>query len=99
MPGALPVIWCDLRGVPKERQRGLVQPFILGTQALAIILIMCSPAAVHRDLLKSVLFALPALAAGTFTGLLLFGKIDERKFRYSVLWLLLISGCLMIPWI
>ena len=89
MPGALPVIWCDLRGVPKERQRGLVQPFSLGTQALAIILIMCSPAAVHRDLLKSVLLALPALAAGTFTGLLLFGKIDERKFRYSVLWLLL----------
>lgn len=26
---AMPVIWCDLRGVSKERQRGIVQPFIL----------------------------------------------------------------------
>ena len=22
MPGSLPIIWCDLRGVPKEHQRG-----------------------------------------------------------------------------
>jgi uncharacterized protein len=99
MPGALPAIWCDLRGLPKERQRGLVQPFILGTQVFAIVLLMCVPGAVHRDLFNNVLLALPALAAGTFIGLLLFGKIDERTFRYSVLLLLLISGCLMIPWI
>ena len=32
MPGAMPTIWCDLRGISKERQRGMVQPFILVMQ-------------------------------------------------------------------
>src|SRR5262249_41463533 len=36
MPGSLPIIWCDLRGVSKEHQRGEVQPFILTTQVFAI---------------------------------------------------------------
>jgi len=27
MPGSLPIIWCDLRGLSKEQQRGEVQPF------------------------------------------------------------------------
>ena len=40
--------------------------------------------------------ALPALAAGTFTGMSLFGRINERKFRCSILVLLLISGALML---
>ena len=28
MPCAIPTIWCDMRGMPKSDQRGLVQPFI-----------------------------------------------------------------------
>jgi uncharacterized protein len=34
MPGALPTIWCDLHGVPKNQQRGLVQPFIAACRSL-----------------------------------------------------------------
>jgi uncharacterized membrane protein YfcA len=26
MPGALPTIWCDIHGLPKNQQRGIVQP-------------------------------------------------------------------------
>jgi len=97
MPGALPTIWCDLRGLPKERQRGVVQPFILGMQLLALAILMGTPGAIHLDLLlKDVSLALPALAAGTFIGMSLFGRINERKFRCSILVLLLISGGLML---
>jgi uncharacterized membrane protein YfcA len=32
MPGAIPTIWCDMHGVPKAQQRGLVQPFIAAMQ-------------------------------------------------------------------
>lgn len=39
MPGALPAIWCDVRGIAKERQRGLVQPFILGMQTFAMLIL------------------------------------------------------------
>jgi uncharacterized protein len=95
MPGAMLVIWCDLRGVLKERQRGLVQPYILGMQVFAIALLLSRDGAINSDLLKYLLLALPALAAGTFAGVALFGTIDDKKFRYSVLCLLLLSGCMM----
>jgi uncharacterized protein len=96
MPGAAPMIWCELRGVPKEHQRGMVQPFILGMQILAVVMLLCIPGAIHRDLFTDVVLALPALAAGTFIGVRMFGRVDEHKFRCSVLVLFLVSGALMI---
>ena len=96
MPGSLPIIWCDLRGVSKEQQRGEVQPFILITQAFAVILLMCIPGTTHPDLLGALALAIPAVVAGTLIGILLWGKIDAVKFRYSVLSMLLISGLILM---
>jgi uncharacterized protein len=96
MPGALPIIWCDLRGVSKEHQRGEVQPFILIMQVFAVILLICSPGTLHRELLPILLWAVPTVIAGTVVGILLWGKIDDVKFRYSVLSLLLISALVLI---
>jgi uncharacterized membrane protein YfcA len=96
MPGALPVIWCELRGLAKEHQRGLVQPYILAMQAFAIALLLAQPGAISRDLLIVTAAALPATVAGTFVGMALFGKVDSQRFRLVVLLLLLISGGLMI---
>jgi uncharacterized protein len=95
MPGALMVIWCDLRGVAKERQRGLVQPYILAMQVFAVFLLLGRPGVINGELLRYLVLALPALAAGTLVGVALFGKIDDKRFRYGVLSLLLISGCIM----
>jgi uncharacterized membrane protein YfcA len=96
MPGALPIIWCDLRGVSKEHQRGEVQPFILIMQAFAVILLISRPATFHRDLFPILPLAIPAVVAGTLLGILLWDKIDDAKFRYSVLSMLLISGLILI---
>jgi uncharacterized protein len=96
MPGSLPIIWCDLRGVSKEHQRGEVQPFILLTQAFAVALLFSRPATLHPDLLAVLPLAIPAVVAGTLVGILLWGKIDDAKFRYSVLSMLLISGLILI---
>lgn len=96
MPGSLPIIWCDLRGVSKEHQRGEVQPFILLTQAFAVVLLFSRPATLHPDLLAVLPLAIPAVVAGTLVGILLWGKIDDAKFRYSVLSMLLISGLILI---
>ena len=96
MPGALPVIWCELRGLPKEQQRGLVQPYILAMQAFAIALLLAQPGAISRDVLVVAAAALPATIAGTFIGMALFGRVDSRKFRLVVLVLILISGGLML---
>jgi uncharacterized protein len=96
MPGALPIVWCDLRGVSKEHQRGEVQPFILIMQAFAVTLLFCRPGTLSADLLSVLPLAIPAVVAGTLVGILLWGKIDDAKFRYSVLSMLLIAGLILI---
>ena len=47
-------------------------------------------------ILGAVLSALPALLAGSWLGLKLFGRLDEAMFRKVVLVLLLISGVTLI---
>jgi uncharacterized membrane protein YfcA len=96
MPGALPVIWCDLCGIPKERQRAMVQPFILLMQIFAVLMLSLSPGAINWEFVNNITFAIPALMAGTLFGMALFGRVDDRKFRIAVLLLLFVSGCLMI---
>jgi len=96
MPGSLPIIWCDLRGLSKEQQRGEVQPFNLMVQALAMTLLISRPGTLRPNLLPLLPLALPAVIAGTLVGILLWGKIDDTKFRYSILSMLLISGLMLI---
>ncbi len=91
MPGALPVIWCDLRGMPKDQQRGLVQPYIVAMQLLALTL-MFSRHCISRETLLNVTLNLPALAAGTAIGLIMFRKIDDALFRRVLLAVLLLAG-------
>jgi uncharacterized protein len=40
MPGAIPTIWCDMHGMTKVQQRGLVQPFIAAMQLFALALML-----------------------------------------------------------
>ena len=96
MPGAIPAIWCDMHGLPKSQQRGLVQPFIAAMQLFALALMLS-----HHSLSAKVFvdfgISLPALAAGTALGIILFGRINELAFKRTILGLLLFSGiCLAI---
>jgi uncharacterized membrane protein YfcA len=95
MPGALPTIWCDMHGVPKHQQRGLVQPFIAAMQLFALALML-----LHGDISTKILhnfvFAMPALLAGTWLGIFAFRNIDEASFRRVILSLLLVSGLLLV---
>jgi uncharacterized protein len=69
---------------------------ILTMQAFALILLIWRPGTLHPDLLPVLPLAIPAVVAGTLVGILLWGKIDNAKFRYSVLSMLLISGLILI---
>jgi uncharacterized protein len=81
MPGALLTIWCDMHGLPKSQQRGLVQPFIMLS---------------HHSLSPRVLvdfgICLPALAVRTALGIIMFGRINKFAFKRIILILLLFSG-------
>ena len=67
MPGALPTIWCDLRGLAKNEQRGLVQPFIAAMQCIALALLIFGDGLSSR-MPFYLAVSLPALIAGTALG-------------------------------
>jgi uncharacterized protein len=96
MPGALMVVWCELRGLSKESQRALVQPFIIAIQIFAIGLYCLQPHAIGFDLFRHLALALPAVGLGTFIGMSMFSKVNDRVFRCSALVIILASGCLMV---
>jgi uncharacterized protein len=95
LAGILVTIWCGLHGWPKEVQRTVFQPV-----AVAIFLMsalwMGGKGAITPDTIKLFLIGLPALLAGTWLGLKLFGRIDEATFRKIVLALLFVSGVVLI---
>jgi hypothetical protein len=95
MPGAIPTIWCDIHGVPKTEQRGLVQPFIAAMQIFALALML-----LHNDLSSKVLVefvaSIPALLAGAALGIFAFRCVDEASFRRIILTILLFSGLLLV---
>jgi hypothetical protein len=77
--------------LPKLEQRGVVQPFILVMQIIALGLLMPRidwKSGVLLDLAVSI----PALAAGTALGIVLFGRVDDVLFRRVVLATLFVSG-------
>lgn len=96
MPGALVVVWCELRGLSKENQRALVQPFIMAIQVFAIGLLCFQRGAIGLDLFQRLAVALPAVGLGTFIGASMFAKVNDRVFRYSALGIILASGCLLV---
>ena len=53
-------------------------------------------AAITADTIKLFLIGLPALFAGTWLGLKLFGRLNEAAFRKIVLVLLLASGIVLV---
>jgi uncharacterized membrane protein YfcA len=91
MPGVAPTIWCDLRGLAKDRQRGLVQPYITAMQIAALAFLAARHGLSHL-MVDHILLSMPVLAAGAFVGLKLFGKVNDGLFRRALLGVLLLSG-------
>jgi uncharacterized membrane protein YfcA len=91
MPGAIPTIWCDMRGMPKSDQRGLVQPFIAIMQLFALALLL-ERHSLSSKVVIDLAISLPALFAGSMLGILAFRSINEVGFRRTILILLLFSG-------
>ena len=95
LAGIVAVIWCQLRGWPKDVQRTIFQPVLFAVMIMSAISLSIA-GAVTADTVKLYLFGLPLLAVGTWTGLKLYGYLDEAVFRQLVLLLLLVSGMTLI---
>jgi uncharacterized protein len=95
LAGILVTIWCGLRGWPKDQQRAIFQPVAVATFVMTAIWIGAK-GAITTETIRLFLFGLPALLAGTWLGMKLYGRLDEAKFRKLVLVLLLLSGAVLI---
>src|SRR3954466_6540859 len=91
LAGILVTIWCGLRGWPKDQQRAVFQPAAVAVFAMSALWLGVK-GAVSADTIRLFLSGLPALLAGTWLGMKLYGRLDEAAFRKVVLVLLLASG-------
>jgi uncharacterized protein len=95
LAGILVTIWCGLRGWSKDVQRTVFQPV-----AVAIFLMSAlwlgAKGAVTGETIKLFILGLPALFAGMWAGMKLYGRLNEATFRKVVLGLLLGSGAMLI---
>jgi uncharacterized membrane protein YfcA len=95
LSGPAPMIWAQLRGMPKDELRGVNQPYNMSILTAAIVSAALN-GLVDRTLLVWVAFCLPATVVGARIGLALYGRINEIQFRRIVLVLLGFSGLTLI---
>lgn len=94
-PGILVVIWVGLRGWPKDVQRGVFQPAGVALLAMSAVA-LAATGSITRHAVELFLIGLPVLAAGTWAGFALYGRLEEATFRKIVLMLLLASGLFLL---
>jgi uncharacterized membrane protein YfcA len=95
LAGILVIIWCGLRGWPKDQQRAVFQPVAVGIFAMTALWIGFQ-GAWTAEITRLFLFGLPVLLAGSWIGLKLYGYLDEARFRQVVVVCVLISGAVLV---
>jgi len=95
LAGILVTIRCGLRGWPKDVQRAVFHPVAVATFLVSALWIGAR-GALSAETIKLFLIGLPALFAGTWIGLKLFGRLSEAAFRRIGLAPLLVSGAVLV---
>ena len=95
LSGVTPTLWVGLLGWTKERQRGVYQPFCLIMHAVTLAWLSWQ-GLVGVETFERYLWCLPAIIIGTWLGLIIYRKLNEKKFRQLILGLILVSGVALI---
>jgi uncharacterized membrane protein YfcA len=93
--GAIPTLWCTLRGMEKDTQRSIIQNFNLATLAFTMAMYLAA-GTVTRDMLPMFGVVAPAMLIPTLLGARLYIGISETAFRKIVLTLLTASGAALL---
>ena len=72
-----------------------MQPYITAMQVFALA-VMVSRNGFSTQALMNLTFSLPALLAGAALGVVMFGRVDDARFRDIVLMVLLIAGVFLV---
>ena len=61
-----------------------------------VLCVHATQGALTREVWGFALVCLPATSLGAFLGIRLYGRVTDRQFRSVVLWLLLLSGVVLM---
>lgn len=95
LAGAVPTLWCSLRGMKKDHQRAVIQNFNLTTLALAMLTYLVT-GVVTADMLPFFAIVAPAILIPSLIGARLYIGISEAAFRVIVLGLLTVAGVALL---
>lgn len=93
--GAIPTLWCTLRGMAKDQQRAVIQNFNLGMLGVTLALYV-GTGVITVATLPMLAIVLPAMLIPTLLGAKLYIGISDAAFRRIVLGLLTASGIAML---
>lgn len=93
--GALPTLWCTLRGFEKDTQRGLIQNFNLAMLSVTMVTYLFQ-GLVSRPMLPLFAIVGPIVLLTAFLGGKVYIGLSEAAFRRVVLGLLTVSGVAML---
>jgi uncharacterized protein len=93
--GALPTLWCTLRGFEKDQQRAVIQNFNLAMLTITMLSYLAS-GQVTAAMLPSLAVVAPALLLPAWAGTRLYLGISDLAFRRIVLSLLTASGVALL---
>lgn len=93
--GALPTLWCTLRGFEKDAQRAVIQNFNL-SMLLVTMGTYTATGIVTREMLPFFAIVAPPMLLPAWLGAKLYIGISEARFRQLVLGLLTASGVALL---
>jgi uncharacterized membrane protein YfcA len=93
--GIVVTIWCQLHDWPRDRQRAIFQPVLFAVLVMSAVS-LSSVGGFTRDTVELYVLGLPVMLAGTWTGLKLYGRLNDQLFRRIVLVLLLVAGVALL---
>lgn len=95
LPGAVPTLWCTLRGWPKDQQRTVFQAFNLFMHILTL-----AAFALHGMITPQIVelctIIAPVMLIPTIVGIRLYRRFSDSSFKGLVLGLLAVSGVMLL---
>ncbi len=93
--GAIPTLWCTLRGLDKDEQRAVIQNFNLATLAVTMLSYLVTGVVTAE---MASLFPVVALALllPALLGMRVYARLSQTNFRRLVLVLLTLAGVAML---
>ena len=95
LSGPIPTLWCTLRGMDKDSQRGIMQGFNIAMHATTMTGYFIAGSIITGETLTHFAMIGVALIVPALAGAMLFTRLDTRNFRRLVLVLLFLSGIVL----